>query len=291
MKESTVQLPSGRVLEVLEGGDPKGRPVFALHGTPGSRLLFRPHVEDAERHGIRLIGYNRPGYGGSTPVPGRRVVDAAADVAAIADHLGLDRFAVWGHSGGGDPALACAAALPDRVVAAASLAGTAPYPTDGLDWSAGMGEFNVADFNLMLSDRAAWKEKSREDAAAFLRATPAEFMEVLRSLLSEVDRKEASDELVAFLQDQAREGYKEGVAGAVDDNLAGVVPWGFDLGAIRVPLQLWHGRHDRFVPFAHGEWLAARIPQADAHLEANEGHVSLFTRRIPEVHRWLAAHF
>src|SRR5919109_1263991 len=153
MREHRIESPDDRVLAAVEGGDPNGPAVVVHNGTPMSRLLYAPHVADAKARGLRLIGYDRPGYGGSTPQPGRVVADAAADVAAIADALGIDRFGTWGISGGGPHALACAALLPDRVVAAASLAGVAPYDAKDLDWLAGMGEANVQEFALTLQGR------------------------------------------------------------------------------------------------------------------------------------------
>lgn len=291
VREFEVHLDSGRVLEVSEAGDPDGVPIFALYGTPSSRLLYPQHVADADRHHIRLISYSRPGYGTSTPRPGRRLVDDAEDVAAVADSLGLDRFGVWGHSGGGAPALACAAALPRRVAAAASLAGTAPYPAEGIDWFEGMGEFNVEDFKMMLQDEAEWELKSRRDADEILKATPSELAQIFATLMSEVDRKDLTYELASWMHATMKEAYKTGIRGICDDGLAIIKPWGFDPASIEVPVQIWQGQHDKFVPFSHGVWLASRIPCAEAHLEKDEGHLGLFTRRIPEVHAWLVSKF
>jgi pimeloyl-ACP methyl ester carboxylesterase len=219
------------------------------------------------------------------------MLDDAADVAAIADSLGLDSFAVWGHSGGGAPALACAAALPERVVAAASLAGVAPYPAEGIDWLAGTGELNVEDFKLMLDDEAEWELKVRRDADSMLKATPLELVQIFATLLSEEDRKaiSSSDELAQWQHDTMHEAYKTGTRGYCDDSLACSKPWGFDPASIEIPVQVWHGEHDKFVPFSHGEWLASHIPRAEAHLEKNEGHVTLFVGKIPDVHAWFAA--
>jgi pimeloyl-ACP methyl ester carboxylesterase len=289
--ERDVRLPEGKVLRILEAGDPTGRPVFVLHGQPGSRLLYSKHVEDATRRGVRLIGHDRPGYGGSTRRPGRTIADEASDVRAIADALGIDRFALWGHSAGGAPALACAALLPDRVVAVASLAAVAPYPAEGLDWLAGMGESNVSEFQQMMNDRTGWEAKSRADAAQSASATPDGIVALLSTLLSDVDRRALTRELALFFVAQEKEAFRSGADGALDDQLSTIAPWGFDLASIRVPVQYWHGRHDRFVPFSHGQWLAARLPAAEVHLEAEEGHVSLFTGRIPAVHEWLVSNF
>ncbi len=291
MHDQLVRLSSGRELAVRADGADAGRPVFVLHGNPGSRFLFPLHVEDARRHGLRLIGYDRPGYGGSTEQPGRRIGDAASDVASIADRLGIERFGVWGHSMGGPHALACAALLPDRVVGASSLAAPAPFPAEGLDWVAGMGEFNVTDFRLMLDDPAGWRAKLERDRTEMLSGRPEAIGEVFASLLSNVDRAAMTPEVSRFLASQVAEGLRSGAAGTRDDSLSEALPWGFDLASIRVPVQLWHGEHDLFSPFAHGQWLARRIPGVEAHLLSTEGHLSLLTGRIPEVHRWLASRF
>jgi pimeloyl-ACP methyl ester carboxylesterase len=143
--DRTVQTPDGRTLAIEEAGDPNGRPVLVHLGTPNSRHLYQPNTIDAAVRGLRLISYDRPGYGGSDPQPGRSVADCAADVRAICAELGIERLAMWGISGGGPHVLACAALLPDLVTAAASLASLAPLDAEGLDWFDGMGELNVED--------------------------------------------------------------------------------------------------------------------------------------------------
>jgi pimeloyl-ACP methyl ester carboxylesterase len=161
--ERTVQGPDGRTLAVEEAGDPAGRPVLIHNGTPNSRLIYAPVDADAKARGLRLISYDRPGYGGSSPHPGRTVADCAADVRAICATLGIDRLATWGISGGGPHVLACAALLPDLVVAAASLASPAPRGAEGLDWFAGMGQDNVDDFKVLLKDPIAARGKTDTD--------------------------------------------------------------------------------------------------------------------------------
>lgn len=146
--QRTITLEDGREIRLVEAGCPDGIPVIEHHGTPDSRLLYDRWVEDAQTRGIRLISYDRPSYGGSSPYPGRSVANAAADVAAIAQALSLKRLLVWGASGGGPHALACAALLPDLVVAAATLASVAPYQAAGLDWLAGMGEDILRNLRL-----------------------------------------------------------------------------------------------------------------------------------------------
>jgi pimeloyl-ACP methyl ester carboxylesterase len=289
MIEQDVVLPDGRILRIREAGDPRGKPVFTLHGNPGSRLLYEPHVRDATRRGIRLIGYDRPGYGGSTRNAGRNVADAARDVRAIADALGIERLAVWGISTGGAPALACAALLSGRVVAAASLAALAPYPAEGLDWFEGMGDTNRLGFQRIIADRAAWA--SYANLTVETASNPERLIEEFSPLLSEVDRTALDTELATFFVNQIREGLRPSIAGDIDDQLAQTLPWGFDFTTIRVPLQYWHGEQDRFFPVSHGRWLAARLPRAEVHIEPHDGHLTLFTQRIPAVHEWLVSKF
>jgi pimeloyl-ACP methyl ester carboxylesterase len=290
MREHSISV-DGRALGVVEAGDLGGPAVFALHGTPGSRLLWRGLVEDAEARGIRLVGYDRPGYGGSDPHPGRRVADAAGDVTAIADALGLDRLAVEGGSGGGPHALACAALLPERVVATACLAGVAPYPADGLDWLEGMGQDNLDEFAATLEGRGPLERYLREQADAMLAAEPEALADTLRSLLSPPDAAILTGEVAEFLYEATRIGIGERLDGWIDDDFVFLEPWGFELDDIRTPVQLWHGAQDRFVPLAHGQWLAERIPGVEAHLSEQDGHLTIQLERIGEVHAWLLERF
>jgi pimeloyl-ACP methyl ester carboxylesterase len=286
--ERTVKTADGRVLAVTEAGDPRGRPLLAHMGTPNSRLLYGPMADDAARRGLRLISYDRPGYGGSTAQPGRTVADCAADVEEICAELDIDRLATWGISGGGPHVLACAALLPGLVVAAAALASPAPYGADGLDYFAGMGQLNVDDIMLTLSDPEAAREKLEHDREEFLAASPAQLAQGMKTLLSPVDAAALTGELADFLTQSTRDGLAPGGQGWWDDGWAESTPWGFELSAISVPVLLMHGRQDRFVPFGHGQWLAARIPGVQARLLDNDGHLTLLEHRISEVHAWLA---
>ncbi|MGZ8514295.1 MAG: alpha/beta fold hydrolase [Candidatus Limnocylindrales bacterium] len=284
----TILAPDGRSLMVELGGNPTGPPILVHNGTPNSRHLYRSWLEDAAQQGIRLISYDRPGYGGSTAQPGRTVADCAADVRAIAAALGLPRLAVWGASGGGPHALACAALLPDLVVAVSVLGSVAPYDARGLDYFSGMGQDNVDDIQLYLADPAAARRKSQQDRFDGLGRSPDQLGEALKTLLSPVDASVLADDFAAWLVRCFTDGLATSEEGWWEDGAAHLSPWGFDLGTIRIPVQVWHGRHDRFVPYQHGAWLAERVQGCEAHLSDSDGHLTLLVNRIPDVHRWLA---
>jgi pimeloyl-ACP methyl ester carboxylesterase len=285
--QRTVRSPDGRALAVEESGDPDGRPVLVHMGTPAPRRLYGPHVRDAAARGLRLISYDRPGYGGSSPQPGRSVADCAGDVRTICAELGIQRLATWGISGGGPHALACAALLPDLVTAAASLASLAPYDADGLDYFAGMGQGNVDFFRLLRTDEAAARAQTDEDRLELLAASPADFATMLESVLSPVDAAVLHGEMAEYQTSSAQGGVAPGSQGWWDDNCT-LRPWGFDLASITVPVLVLHGRKDMMVPFSHGEWLAAHIPGVEAWLLDDDGHLTLLQNRVPDVHAWLS---
>lgn len=286
--QRTARTPDGRTLAIEEGGDPRGRPVLVHGGTPNSRHLYPPTAADAAARGLRLISYDRPGYGDSTPQPGRSVADCAADVRTICAQLGIDSLATWGISGGGPHVLACAALLPDLVTAAASLASLAPVGAEGLDWLADMGQENADDFQLFARDREAARAKLESDREKTLAASGAAMAELMPSLLSPTDAAVLKDELAEFLMYSTREGLAPSGEGWWEDAVAHASPWGFELSAISVPVLLMHGQQDQFVPFGHGQWLAAHIPGVEARLLDHDGHLTLLENRIGEVHAWLA---
>jgi pimeloyl-ACP methyl ester carboxylesterase len=289
--DMTVTTGDGRVLAVQEAGDPAGLPVVVHYGTPMSRQLYGPHAADAARRGLRLISYDRPGYGGSTPQPGRIVADCAADVLAVCESLGLSRIAVWGISGGGPHALATAALLPDLVVGAASLAGPAPYDADGLDWFEGMGKDNADGFRGRATNPAAARAEAEAERKMVLAGSAAELAAEMSSLFSPADAAAFTGGLADFAIRSFREALAPGIEGWWDDQCAEISPWGFDLASLAVPVLVVQGRQDQFVPFGHGQWLAAHIPAAEAWLRADDGHWTPYEYRVPEVHAWLADRF
>ena len=278
----------GRTLEVGEAGAPDGPVVLRHHGAPGSADLYRAEIEGAERLGLRLLSYSRPGYSGSTPQPGRSIADAAADVAAVMDALGAERFATYGASGGGPHALACAALLPGRCVAAATIAGVGPFDAPDLPFTEGMGEGNVHEFGVAAEGREPLAAMHEEQREGLLSVTPEQVSESMAPHLSDVDAAALTGELAEFFTRQIQAGIAPGIDGWLDDDLAYVKPWGFDVGAITVPVSIWQGDQDLMVPGAHGRWLCANVGGAEAHLLPEEGHLTLFANRIGDIQAWLA---
>jgi len=271
----TVRTDDGRDLEILVTGPSDGLPLVFHLGAPSAAVDVRQITGPAAERGLRTVIYSRPGYAGSTPRPGRLVADAAEDTRSVLGHLGQDRFITLGWSGGGPHALACAALLPARCASAATLAGVAPVEAGGLDWLAGMGPENVAEFAAAREGRVAVTTYLKGQAPALAAVTADQVAAALGGLASEVDKASLTGEFAEDMAETFRRAVSSGIAGWRDDDLAFVRPWGFALSSITVPVSVWQGAQDRMVPFAHGEWLSANVPGARAHLHDNEGHLSL----------------
>ncbi|HUY45085.1 MAG TPA: alpha/beta fold hydrolase [Streptosporangiaceae bacterium] len=262
----------------------EGLPLLFHNGTPGGLVAFPAMVDAASARGLRTVMYARPGYGDSTPQPGRRVADAAADVAVILDDLGADRFVTIGWSGGGPHALACAAGLPGRCLAAASMAGVAPAQAPGLDWVAGMGPENVAEFGAADQGEAALSAFLEAAAAELGQVTGQQVAAELGGLISDVDRAVLTSEFAGYMAASFRAALRGGIAGWRDDDIAFVSDWGFPVRvASATPVAIWQGDEDRMVPFGHGHWLAAHVPGARAHMRRGEGHLTLAARTFSAV--------
>ena len=278
MTTETVRTPDGRNLDVLRHGAPDAFPLVFHCGTPNAPAEFPQLFDAVTDRGWQLVAHARPGYAGSARHEGRSIADAASDVAAILDHIGQTEFVVLGWSGGGPHALACAALLPDRCRAAASLAGVAPYDAGGLDFLAGMGPENVEEFGAAARSHDELRDFLENFAAGLRDITAEQVAGELGGLIDHVDRGALTGELAASMARMLRRAVSTGIAGWFDDDLAFVKPWGFDLDTIPVPVSIWQGAHDKMVPFAHGEWLADHVPNARVHLYDDEGHLSLVNR-------------
>lgn len=268
-------LPDGRLCDVyVEGPDGGGVIVFQT-GTPTSPVPYEPLVRTMAERGLRYVGISRPGYGASTRRPERSVADVVEDVTAVLDHLGASRAWTVGWSGGGPHALACGALLGDRIAGVATIGCVAPYGVDGLDYLAGMGTENIEEFNAALAGPDALIGFKERNWPIFRAVTGDEVAAALGDLVDDVDRGALTGEFAEWTATTLREGLQESYWGWFDDDMAFIKPWGFDLSAIRVPVHVWQGGHDRMVPYAHGEWLAAHLPTACPHLFEEHGHLSL----------------
>ncbi len=264
MTETDLKLGDGRTVHIYDTGtsDADARlTVFWHHGTPSTGAPPAPLLPASQLGGIRWLSHDRPGYCRSTPQPGRTVSSAAGDVAAIADALRIDRFAVMGHSGGGPHALACAALLSERVLGVVSVSALAPLHTDDLDWFAGMGPSGTATLHAAAAGREAL-----EDYVASEQFDPEMFTAADHAALSGP---------WGWLGASAGQAMECGPEGRLEDELVYVAPWGFDPGQLRVPVLLLHGGQDRIAPSSHGEWLARRIPSAELWLRRDDGHISV----------------
>jgi pimeloyl-ACP methyl ester carboxylesterase len=270
-----LELGDGRVVEYLVEGPAGGRPLVMHHGTPGVAVNLEPVAEAAARHGLRFVTHSRPGYSGSTSQPGRRVADVAHDVTALLDALGADDFVTLGWSGGGPHALACAALLPDRCRAAAVIAGVAPYDAEGLDWLAGMGDENIAEFGAAATGKDALEQFLAAASAELKDVQPDDIIAAFGDLLSAVDQAALRGGLADYLAASCRAAVSRGYDGWRDDDLAFLTDWGIDLASIRVPVSIWQGDQDRMVPRDHGRWLGEHVAGATTNLVAGEGHLSL----------------
>lgn len=287
-KTSILLTPDGRDLWVESAGNPSDKALLFHNGTPTSRKLFRGMVDEANERGIHLICYDRPGYGGSTPHPGRTVGDCAQDVLSITRHFGIDRLAVWGISGGGPHTIASALLLPDLVCAAATFCSLAPVTIPDFDFFHGMSERKQRERKLYFSDPEQFRRdllKSREEILA---ATN----EILADKLNAMPVEErVSASFYEFSYATMRFAIERGIEGYWEDYQAFYSDWGIDLSSNNVPIQLWHGKKDSDVPFQHSVRLAGAIPNSELRLTQGDGHFSILENNRVEVMEWLLQFF
>jgi pimeloyl-ACP methyl ester carboxylesterase len=272
--EQQIELDDGRRLDVRVSGPIDGLPLVFHHGTPGATTPIRALERAAHDRGLRYVSFSRPGYGKSSRLRGRRVVDVVSDAAAVLTAVEAERCLLAGWSGGGPHALACGA----RLASAAGtlvISGVAPYGLSELDWMAGMGDDNVAEFGAALQGETTLRPFLEEARESLKDVDAAGIVVSLDSLLPEVDKAVLTEEFGEDMAASFAEALQYGVDGWVDDDLAFTEPWGFDFDELSGPVMIWQGDADLMVPFAHGKALAARIPEATVHLEEGEGHLSV----------------
>jgi pimeloyl-ACP methyl ester carboxylesterase len=276
------ELLDGRTIDVRVSGPENGLPLVYHHGTPGAATPLRALVTAAEQRGLLLVTASRPGYGGSSRQAGRSVLDVVDDTEQVLDALGLETCVVAGWSGGGPHALACSARL-DRALATLVIAGVAPFDSADLDFLAGMGQDNIDEFGAAVHSEAQLREYLDGQRSELVSADAAGVLESMRGLLPQVDQEVLTEQFGEDLAASFREALRVSVDGWLDDDLAFVKPWGFDLDEIQSPVSIWQGSLDLMVPYAHGQWLGRNVPGVSAQLREGEGHLSVLLGSLGEM--------
>jgi pimeloyl-ACP methyl ester carboxylesterase len=268
----TLRLPEGRDLAWCERGVPGGIPVFVFHGLPGSRLQRHPDESISTTLGARIILTDRPGFGLSAPQSGRTLADWPVDVARLADHLGIERFAIIGVSGGGPSVCACAAMLGDRITRAAVVSAVGPPGTmsGSILWLARLG-FSVAP-------NASWALRMPIALSAGMVAqAPGQFIDLMATQMSRTDRQIlARPEVRAIMLEDLRECFRQGSRGFTDDLHLTATDWPIDFSKTRCKVRLWHGSDDTLIPSVTLRALAGKFPAAEQTMLAGEGHYLIF---------------
>ena len=273
----------GRRLDLYVEGPDDAVPLVFHCGTPGSGIPHPGLVRSLAERGLRYVSWSRPGYGNSTRQPDRSVASVVADATEVLDSLGAERAWMLGWSGGGPHALACASLMPDRVLGTATIGCVAPFDAIGLDFLAGMGEENIEEFGAAVDGPEALSGFMEQAWSEFRDVSASEIAASLGDLVDDVDRSSVTGELADWYATIIRDGLRESYWGWFDDDMVFVRDWGFDLAAIAGPVHIWQGAHDRMVPYAHGEWLAAHVGGACAHLSDEHGHLTLIVDSLPEI--------
>lgn len=269
-----IQLPDGRHLTLSTFGAVDGLPIFYQHGFPGCRLEAALVEESAASLGLRLLALDRPGYGGSDYDPQRLLVDWPVDVAAVADVLRIERFAVLGVSGGGPCALACASQLGERVLATGIVCGLGPLAGTGLladmEWPARFSFTSIFRYPRLAAPFFRYllgplmKRWPQLALAALKVASPDADRQVLRD-------PQVRDKLLMTI----REAFRAGARGAIHDLQLYASNRGEEINRIKTPIRFWHGVADRTVPITHARFLSGLIEHADIREYPHEGHFSL----------------
>ena len=281
MNEHTISLPDGRHLEVLTAGNPAGQAVVFHHGTPGACKKWDAWLAEVEAQGGFAIAYSRAGYGRSARRVGRSVVDNTTDIAALVEHFGASTFVSIGWSGGGPHCLADTTLPGSR--AAISIAGVGEFGASDLNFLEGMGEENHVEFGAAVQGAAAIEKWMQENSQPIATVTGASLIEAFGGLIGDADKAAWSAGIADHDAADFRHALVEGYYGWMDDDLAFVQPWGFDITAITKPVELWQGDDDFMVPHAHGQWLASKIPTAELKFVPGEGHISLGENKRSEI--------
>lgn len=272
--QSIFVLSDGRALEILDNQVASPNAVIFHHGTPASCTTWQEWIDLLAEFNIRAISYCRAGYGRSARNPGRTVFDNNKDIAELLQANNIQKFVAIGWSGGGPHCLANT--CDPRNVGAISLAGVAAYGVDDLDFLAGMGPENEDEFGAALKGEEALRAWMLQNGAAFQHVTGPQVREAFGGLIGAADKAVLEGDFAELSAVVARHALLNGFDGWIDDDIAFIKPWGFDLAAIAKPVFLWQGDQDFMVPHAHGHWLKSKIAGATLVFVPGHGHLSLF---------------
>lgn len=273
MEQTFFTLADGRKVELLVAGTPQAKAVVFHHGTPGATSTWEAWLYEVENQGGFAFSYSRPGYGQSDRHEGRTIIDNASDIEEILRHFGIEKIVSIGWSGGGPHCLADTTLF--QSAAAISIAGVGPFGASDLDFLEGMGEENHIEFGEAVKGPVAIENWMKDNASALAQVTGDEIIEAFGGLIGDADKKALNDGAAEGVAKSYRQSIEAGYFGWMDDDLAFVEPWGFDIASISKPVELWQGNDDFMVPHAHGYWLEKNIPTAKLHFVPGEGHISL----------------
>ena len=273
MEKQRVKTRDGRTIEVFTAGNSKSQAVVFHHGTPSSAITWEKWLPIVAERGIFAIAATRAGYGASDRRAGRSFGDNVSDTADILDHFGITEFVSIGLSGGGPHALSDSQDSRNKGVI--SMAGVAPFGDPAFDFLAGMGEENEIEFGATLAGEAALTKWMAENSPGMKSVTPELLIKEFGGLLSDADKAIFTPEVATSFVENLHDALSVSYYGWFDDDIACVKEWGFDLGAIKVPVELWQGDQDFMVPHSHGEYLHSKMPGSKLVFKPGEGHLSL----------------
>lgn len=274
-------LRDGRTLDLLDNHHKSDFAVLFHHGTPGNSTTWRSWIDQLARDEVRAIAASRPGYSLSDRRPGRKVVDVVDDLSQLLDEFEIKSFVSVGWSGGGPHALAMS--LDKRCAGVITLAGVGQYGQADLDFLDGMGPENIEEFGISLKGEGPLRDWMNANALAMQHVTGAGLREAFGGLIGKADKEVLAGEFAEDMAAEMRRALSHGFDGWIDDDLAFVQEWGFDLSAVDVPVHIWQGDDDFMVPHAHSKWLASKIPTSHLNFVPDNGHISLTVRHRREI--------
>lgn len=274
-------LRDGRTLDLLDNHHKSESAVLFHHGTPGNSTSWRAWIDELADGEMRAIAASRPGYSVSDRKQGRKVVDVVDDLSQILDEFEIKRFVSIGWSGGGPHALAMS--LDKRCVGVITLAGVGQYGQQDLDFLEGMGPENIEEFGISLKGEGPLRDWMNANAVGMQHVTGAGLREAFGGLIGKADKEVLAGDFAEDMASEMRRALAHGFDGWIDDDLAFVREWGFDLGAINIPVHLWQGDDDFMVPHSHSRWLASKIPTAKLNFIPENGHISLIVKHRDKI--------